>query len=528
MQVSEIAQLGIQYFKMEIQERASGQQKATRKEWLGLAVIALPCLLYAMDLTVLNLAIPRISEELKPTSSELLWIVDIYGFMVAGMLITMGTLGDLIGRRKLLLIGACAFGAASLLAAFSTTPSMLILNRAILGIAGATVAPSTLSLIRNMFHDEKQRTFAIGIWITSYSVGGAIGPLVGGVLLQYFWWGSVFIANVPVMLILLLLGPRLLPEFKDPKAGRIDILSALLSLAAILSIIFGLKKIAEEGFEWVFAFYLIGGAIIGYIFIQRQKKLAHPLVDLSLFTGKSTFGSLLSMNMLSVFTTFGCYIFISQFLQLVLGLTPLVAGLWTLPWSIGFIVGSMYTPKLTVHFKATSIMATGLIAAAIGFVILAQSDTLGLLAIVSSSILFSVGLAPLFTLITDLILSAVPPERAGSAGALSETSSELGGALGIAVLGSLGTAIYRINMNEADLSYLSHADIPVVKSTLGGAIAVAEKMPTESGQLLAEISKNSFTDSLTFMAYVSAALSLALACLVFYKFRNQTSATTKN
>lgn len=513
---------------MELRESQDTPKKATRKEWLGLAVIALPCLLYAMDLTVLNLAIPRISEELKPSSSELLWIVDIYGFMVAGMLITMGTLGDIIGRRKLLLIGACAFGVASLLAAFSTTPEMLILNRAILGIAGATVAPSTLSLIRNMFHDEKQRTFAIGIWITSYSVGGAIGPLVGGILLQYFWWGSVFIANVPVMLLLLLLGPKLLPEFKDPKAGRIDLISALLSLTCILSIIFGLKKIAEDGFEIIFALYLIGGAIVGYIFIQRQKKLAHPLLDLKLFTGKSTFGSLLSMNLLSVFTTFGCYIFISQFLQLVLGLTPLVAGLWTLPWSLGFIVGSMYTPKLSTYFKPTSIMATGLIAAAIGFVILGQAHSWGLFAIVSSSILFSVGLAPLFTLITDLILSAVPAERAGAAGALSETSSELGGALGIAVLGSIGTAIYRINMSQADLSIVNHQDIPVVKSTLGGAIAVAEKLPAESGNALTEISRAAFTDSLTFMAYVSAVLSITLAGVVFYKFRNQTSATTKN
>lgn len=513
---------------MELQESPENSNKATRKEWLGLAVIALPCLLYAMDLTVLNLAIPRISEELKPASSELLWIVDIYGFMVAGMLITMGTLGDIIGRRKLLLIGASAFGIASLLAAFSTSAEMLILNRAILGVAGATVAPSTLSLIRNMFHDEKQRTFAIGIWITSYSVGGAIGPLVGGILLQYFWWGSVFIANVPVMILLLLLGPKLLPEFKDPKAGRIDIVSALLSLTCILSIIFGLKKIAEEGFEVSYGLYLLGGAIVGYIFIHRQKKLAHPLLDLSLFTGKSTFGSLLSMNLLSVFTTFGCYIFISQFLQLVLGLTPLVAGLWTLPWSLGFILGSMYTPKLTTYFKPTSIMATGLVAAAIGFVILGQADAWGLFAIVSSSILFSVGLAPLFTLITDLILSAVPPERAGAAGALSETSSELGGALGIAVLGSIGTAIYRINMNNADLSIVSHHDIPVVKSTLGGAMAVAEKLPAESGNALAEISKTAFTDSLTFMAYVSAVLSFLLASLVFYKFRNQTSATTQN
>ena len=216
--------------------------RAGRREWIGLAVIALPCLLYSMDLTVLNLAVPHLSADLRPSSAQLLWIVDIYGFLVAGSLITMGTLGDRIGRRRLLLIGAAAFGAASVLAAFSTSAEMLIATRALLGIAGATLAPSTLSLIRNMFHDPEQRTIAIGVWVTSYSVGGAIGPLLGGVLLEYFWWGSVFLLGVPVMVLLLVLGPLLLPEFRDPEAGRLDLLSAALSLAAVLLVIYGLKQ----------------------------------------------------------------------------------------------------------------------------------------------------------------------------------------------------------------------------------------------------------------------------------------------
>src|SRR5688500_15459238 len=194
--------------------------KAGRREWIGLAVIALPCLLYSMDLTVLNLALPRLSADLKPSSSELLWIVDVYGFLVAGMLITMGTLGDRIGRRRVLLMGAALFGVASVLAAFSTSASMLIAARAVLGIAGATLAPSTLSLIRNMFLDPGERTAAIGVWVMSYSAGAAVGPVIGGVLLEYFWWGSVFLINVPVMLLLLALGPVLLPEFRDPAAGR--------------------------------------------------------------------------------------------------------------------------------------------------------------------------------------------------------------------------------------------------------------------------------------------------------------------
>src|SRR5829696_7253088 len=220
-------------------------RRATRREWIGLAVIALPCLVYAMDLTVLTLAVPSLSVDLRPSSTELLWIVDIYGFLVAGFLITMGTLGDRIGRRRLLLIGAAAFGAASVVAAFASNPEMLIASRALLGVAGATLAPSTLSLIRSMFHDPEQRTVAIGIGVTSFSSGAAIGPLVGGVLLEHFWWGSVFLLSVPVMALLLVLGPFLLPEFRDPQAGRLDLTSAALSLAAVLAVIYGMKQIAQ-------------------------------------------------------------------------------------------------------------------------------------------------------------------------------------------------------------------------------------------------------------------------------------------
>ena len=243
--------------------------RAGRREWIGLAVIALPCLLYSMDLTVLNLALPSLTADLQPSSSQLLWIVDIYGFLVAGWLIAMGTLGDRIGRRRLLLIGAAAFGLASVLAAFSTSAEMLIATRAVLGIAGATLAPSTLSLIRNMFHDPRQRTFAIGIWATSYSVGGAIGPLLGGVLLEHFWWGSVFLVGVPVMALLLVLGPALLPEFRDPEAGRPDLTSAALSLAAVLAVIYGLKQLAQDGAGWLPALAIVAGLAAGAVFVHR-------------------------------------------------------------------------------------------------------------------------------------------------------------------------------------------------------------------------------------------------------------------
>src|SRR6266508_3604135 len=253
---------------------AADVPRAGRREWTGLAVLALACLLYAMDLTVLHLAVPSLSEQLRPSSAELLWITDIYGFMVAGFLVTMGTLGDRIGRRRLLLAGAGAFGGVSVLAAASTSPEMLIAARALLGIAGATLAPSTLSLIFSMFADPRQRTTAIGIWITSFSAGGAIGPVLGGVLLERFWWGSVFLLAVPVMALLLVLGPRVLPEFRTPDAGRLDVASAAMLLLAVLAVVFGLKETAQSGISWLPVSWMLAGLVVGAVFVRRQLTLA--------------------------------------------------------------------------------------------------------------------------------------------------------------------------------------------------------------------------------------------------------------
>ena len=283
-------------------------------------VLALPCLLYSMDLTVLHLAVPKLTADLRPSSVELLWIIDIYGFMVAGSLITMGTLGDRIGRRRLLMIGAVAFGVASVAAAFSASAPMLIATRALLGVAGATIAPSTLSLIRNMFQDPQQRTTAIGVWITSFSLGGAIGPLVGGVLLEAFWWGSVFLIGVPVMVLLLVVGPRLLPEYRDPDAGRLDLISAALSLTAVLAMIYGLKRIAQDGLTAAAVAFIAAGIAIGAVFARRQLRLPDPLLDLRLFRMRGFSASLATYG-LSILLSFGAFLFLPQYLQLVLGMS---------------------------------------------------------------------------------------------------------------------------------------------------------------------------------------------------------------
>jgi DHA2 family multidrug resistance protein-like MFS transporter len=338
--------------------------RAGRKEWIGLAVLALPCLLYSMDLTVLNLAVPSLSADLRPSSTQLLWIIDIYGFLVAGSLITMGTLGDRIGRRRLLMIGAAAFGATSVLAAFSTSPEMLIASRALLGLAGATLAPSTLSLIRNMFLDAGQRTVAISVWITSYSVGAAIGPPLGGLLLEFFWWGSVFLLAVPVMVLLLVLGPMLLPEYRDPRAGRPDLVSTVLSLASVLLLIYGLKEIAQDGVQTLPALSLASGLSVGAAFAYRQTRLADPLIDLRLFRVPA-FSASLVVYMIGGIVMFGAFVFIAQFLQLGLGLTPLEAGLLTMPWALCFVVGSVLTPIIVRHIRPAYVMAAGLLLAGV-------------------------------------------------------------------------------------------------------------------------------------------------------------------
>jgi DHA2 family multidrug resistance protein-like MFS transporter len=494
-------------------------RRAGRREWISLAVLSLPCLLYAMDLTVLNLAVPHLSQDLRPTSTELLWIVDIYGFMAAGSLVTMGTLGDRIGRRRLLLIGAAAFGVTSLLAAWSTSAAMLIAARALLGLAGATVAPSTLSLIRNMFADPRQRTVAVSVWITSFSVGGAIGPLLGGVLLEWFWWGSVFLLAVPVMALLLVLGPLLLPEFRDPRAGRLDLVSAALSVAAVLAVIFGLKQLARDGLGWLPASSVVVGLAAGAVFVRRQQRLADPLLDLRLFRS-AAFTTALTTNLLSFFTGFGALLFITQYLQLVLGLSPLAAGLWMLPSSAGSVLGSMLTPVLARRVRPAFVMAAGLGLAAVGLGLFTLLGPAGLALLVTGSVVFSLALAAVDTLATDLAIGAVPPERAGAASALTETAAEFGGALGIAVLGVVGTSIYRSQLTGALPSGILPASAAAARDTLGGALAVAGQLPGQPGQVLVQAARQAFTSGLHAAFAVSAVAALSAAVLAVIQLRH--------
>src|SRR6266699_3797623 len=449
---------------------AARPSRASRREWIGLAIIALPCVLYSMDFTVLHLAVPHLSAALQPSSSQLLWIVDIYGFLLAGALMPMGVLGDRIGRRKLLLIGAAVFGLASVLAAFSTSAGMLIAARALLGVAASTLAPSTLALIRNMFFDPRQRTVAIGVWVASFSAGGAIGPLVGGALLASFWWGSVFLVAIPVMLLLLALGPVFLPEYRDRNAGRVDLPSAALSLMAVLAVIYGIQSVAENGAGWLPTLAILVGLVMAALFLRRQQTLQRPFLDLKLFRLR-LFSVTLLIYLLGFFVLFPAFFFITQYLQLVLGMGPLEAGLWTLPWAVSQLVGSL--------------------------------------------------LIPVITLATDLIVGTVPPERAGVASGLSETSSELGGALGIALLGSAATALYQSKIESTLPGGVSPHVAQVARGTLGGALSVASQVPHAPGLALIASARAAFADAsmLMFSLCGGIALLAALAAVVLLRGR---------
>lgn len=485
--------------------------RAGIKEWLGLALLLLPTLLLAIDFTVLHLALPHFAIDLQANSLQQLWILDIYGFMIASFLITMGTLGDRIGRRRLLMIGTAVFGVVSVIAAYSINAEMLLVSRALLGISGATLMPSTLSLISNMFQNTKERTMAISIWMMSFSGGAVLGPAVGGILLEFFWWGSVFLLGVPIMVVLFVLAPILLPEYRGEQAGRLDPISVVLSLVAILSIIFGMKQLASGGQLVSSILFLLTGFIIGWLFIKRQLILREPLLDLKLFRNKF-FSASLSIMLLGTIVQGGYVLLFAQYLQMIAGLPPLKAGMWMIPLSVGSIIGSLLTPVFIQWFPRTRVIAIGLTISALAYMMMIfigneSSITLP----VVSSVLLTFGLGPLFVLTTDLVVGSAPAEKSGSAASLSETSGELGTALGVAVLGSVATAVYRYHMAALELDLPKLAER--AKDTLAGAIGVVEQFPGSAAQEVLIQAQQSFMIGFKFVAAIGSTVLIGLVVL---------------
>lgn len=504
---------------MSSRQEVSSPQRAGAKEWVGLLALALPLLLIAMDNNVLFLAIPHISADLGASSTQILWIQDIYTFMVAGFLITMGTLGDRIGRRRLLLIGAAAFGAASVLAAYSFTPELLIATRILLGVAGAAMAPTCLALVVTLFPDSKQRTAAIAVLMACFMGGAALGPAVGGLLLQYFWWGSVFLMGVPIMVLTLLLGPTLLPEHKEEKPGRLDLTSVGLSLAAMFPIIYGLKEIANDGFRVSAILAVVVGAVFTFVFVRRQNRLESPLLDMRLFRLRSFSGALGTL-LIGQLLMGGTLLMLAQYIQVVLGMAPITAGLWMLLATVAMGGMAPIVPKLVAHIDKAVVIACGLAVATVGFVCFALVDQDSSLVLLGAGMVLAfAGTAPLIMLAIDLVVGSAPVNKAGSAAAMSETSSQFGLALGVATLGSLGTVVYRASLAPNIPDGLSQEAARTAQESVVGAATVAETLPADVANLLTDAAFSAFTSGMNAVATTAAVLAPLAALIVLTLLR---------
>ncbi|WP_037362146.1 MFS transporter [Amycolatopsis orientalis] len=498
---------------------------AGRREWLGLAVLALPTVLLSLDMSVLHLAVPHLAADLRPSSTQLLWIIDIYGFMIAGFLVTMGTLGDRIGRRKLLMIGGGAFGLASVAAAFSTSPEMLIAARAVLGIAGATLMPSTLALISNMFPNPKQRGTAIAVWMSCFMGGMVVGPVAGGFLLAHFRWGSVFLMGVPVMLLLLATAPKLLPEYRDPDAGRLDLASVALSLAAILPVIYALKEIAKNGLSLTEIAVLVAGLAVGAVFVRRQRRLAHPLLDLQLFRVRA-FSAAVAIILVGAVTMGGVFMLVSQYLQMVAGLSTVGAGLLLVPQALAVVAGSMIAPRLARRFRPEFVLGFGMLIAAGGIVLFTlaggSGGSGGVAFVVLGMSVASFGMGPQGVLCTEMVVGSVSPQRAGAASAMSETSAEFGIAMGIAVFGSVATAVYRGQI--AVPAHVPAAAAAQATDSMAGAMEASATLPGSLGEQVLATAREAFSSGLHTVAGIGAAIVVVFAVVGMAALRRTAAA----
>ena len=490
--------------------------KAGYKEWLGLAALALPTLLLSIDTSVLYLALPKLSISLKAGSGQQLWIMDIYGFMIAGFLITMGNLGDQIGYRKLLIAGSVVFGMSSILAAFSPNATLLIMARAIMGTAGAALMPSTLALIRNMFIDPKQLGAAISVWMSCFMTGMVAGPLVGGIVLEHYWWGAVFLLGVPVMLIIILFGKILLPEYSHSKTNRLDIVGVLYSLGGILPLIYGITELSRINFQPISIAAIIAGILFGLLFIRRERSRTEPIIDYRLFQSKPFRLTLVSMLLTAVIMG-GVALFVAQYLQMVLRFSPFIAGLWMVPQALAMIVSSLSMQALTKKFSPSIIITIGFIVATLGMLSIAFTPVINGLQVLEIGFVISIiGVSPVLILGTGIIISAVPAEKAGAAASISETGNQLGIALGVALLGGTGTLIYHIEV----MTGLSEDRIPkrilgTISESIAGAYANASGLDIQSRLSMLSVVEGAFVSGLKVVAILGAATFAVLAWLTF-------------
>lgn len=482
----------------------------TRRQVAALAALSSAVFLVAVDGTVLSLAIPQITEAFSPTYTQILWIGDIYSFMLAGLLVTMGNLGDRIGRKRLLLLAATGFGIMSVAAAFAPDANLLIAARALQGVAGAGLMPPTLALIRTVFTDERQRTKAIGIWSAAGSAGASVGPSLAGFLLEHYYWGSVLLINVPVVVFILAVGGWALPESRGDAKQPLDLPSIVLSTVGILLAVFGITELAHRGLaQWEAYLGLLIAIPMLVVFARRQLRLPVPLLDFGLFR-LPAFSAAVLAEFSVVFAATGALFFLPIYFQEVVGFSPMQTGLSLLPVSLVSMVMAPQTGRLLRRFGARRVLLSGMLASAIGLVAVGVLASAPYWLLVLPLCMLGYGFATVLTTAADLVLTAAPAERVGAATGVSETSFELGSALGIALMGSLLTIAYQWFLTLPAGVPTAVADS--ANESVSEVAAAAATLPPEQGAAVVSAAQEAFTGGVAVTAVV-AGLLLGLAAV---------------
>ncbi|MBU6534435.1 MFS transporter [Streptomyces sp. NPDC048405] len=496
------------------------QTRAGRKEWTALGLLVLPALLLFMMLTILFLASPYLAADLEPTGTEILWILDIYGFLMASLLVLMGTVADRYGHRNLLVTGAALFGIFSVVAAMTDSPVMMIVWRAVLGIAAAMQMPATLGLIFSMFQDAKQRGVAIGIWAAAISGGVALGPLLAGLLLEAFSWRATFLVAVPVMAVVVIGGLLLLPGHQASQSTKLDLFSALLLVLTLLPFIYGIKSFATEDETARSIAAVVVGLAFGVWFVLRQLRSSAPLLDVRLFVNR-TVGGALGVFILAATGLGGVYLMFTQFLQQVKDLSPIETGFAILPAAIVLIVVATLSPVIARRIRPGYVIATGLAVQVVGYLLFTQIEsTTGLPLVIAGFVVLYPAVSPSMALTTDLVVGSVPPEKAGAAGGLASTVNDLGISLGVAIVGTIGTAAYSSGLENKLPDGLPAEAKDAADESLAGAVAAAQNLPDHLADPLLRVAKDAFAHGLNVGSGIAAAIAAVGAIIAAVTLRH--------
>ncbi|MDK1476318.1 MFS transporter [Streptomyces sp. 549] len=478
-----------------------------RRRWAVLAVLCASLLLVAMDATILNVALPSLIDELRPDARAQLWIIDVYGLVLGGLLIASGALSDRWGRKLLFLSGFVLFGVASVVAATADTPAQLIGGRVLLGVGGAMVMPSTLSLIRHVFTDPRERATAIGVWAAVAGAGASVGPLIGGFLVERYSWSAAFWVNVPVVVVTVVAGLWLLPESRDPRPGRLDWPGVAMSITGVVSLAWGIKRVAKGSLAPDDLAVLALGLLLLGTFARRQLHLEYPLLDVRLFRNRVFSAAALCIFMAMLAIGAALYL-VSLWLQYVHGYSPFEAGLRTVPAALAGLAGALLAPRLMSRVDVRLLLVTGLGTMAAGFALLTVTPTPTpylAIAVMLAAVGFGDGLA--ITSATSVLVSAVPPNRAGQAGAVSESSYEMGVGFGVALLGTVHGALFTSRMTGLPLA---GAELREARGSIGGAEHVGQRIGGERGTAVLEAARDAFDSALVTTAWASVGIVLAV------------------